>query len=57
MAQLNIGDVISFSPRWAPDQKRQGTITRLGHDIVWIGCHCLHANDLRQLQVLRSAVK
>lgn len=57
MPVLNIGDVISFSPRWAADQKRQGTITRLGHDIVWIGCHCLHANDLRQLQVLRSAVK
>jgi len=57
MPALNIGDVISFSPRWAAAQARQGTITRLGHDIVWVGCHCFHTNDLRQLRVLRSAAK
>ena len=44
MPVLNIGDVISFSPRWAPDQKRQGTITRLGHDIEFPGVGELSAS-------------
>lgn len=57
MPALNIGDVISFSPRRAAAEARQGTITRLGHEIVWVGCHCFHANDLRRLKVLRSAKK
>ena len=54
---LHLGDQISFATRWAPELKRAGTITRLGHDIVWVGCHCFHTNDLRQVHVLRSAVK
>lgn len=57
LPNLHLGDQISFATRWAPELTRAGTVTRLGHDIVWVGCHCFHANDLRGLIVTKAAKK
>ena len=36
---------IRFFVRWS-DTERAGTITRIRHNIIWIGAGCYHVDDL-----------
>lgn len=43
MPELNTR--IRFFVRWS-DTERAGTVTRIAHNIVWIGAFCYHVDDL-----------
>ena len=40
---------IRFFVRWS-DAERAGTVTRIGHNVVWIGAGCYHFDDLRNVR-------
>lgn len=44
------GKKVHYAVRWAPDALRFGTISRLKASTLFIGCECLHHDDLVVLQ-------
>lgn len=43
------GKKVHYRVRWAPDELRQGTIARVKDKTLFVGCACLHHDDLVSL--------
>jgi hypothetical protein len=43
-----VGKRVTYRTRWS-DDLRSGTIGRITANVIWIGCHCFHHNDLADL--------
>lgn len=43
------GKKVHYRVRWARDEVRQGTVSRVKEHTLFIGCECLHHDDLVSL--------
>lgn len=47
---LKKGSRVQYRTRWDRDNVRFGAVGRIAFDVMWIGCHCFHINDLIALR-------
>lgn len=40
------GKHITYRVRWAPHEKRSGTISRVSDTTIWVGCFCFSHSDI-----------
>lgn len=48
------GKKVYYRVRWAPHEERVGTIARVKDFVLWLGCACLHHDDIVSMREVES---
>ena len=47
-----VGESVRFFARWSSEE-RFGIVTRISHNIIWVGAYCYAHTDLQRLREWR----